>query len=73
MTKNITYGRDFCKSRPTFNRTLMGKDLDHRGYEQLDTVSLKRLKEVERLPSDLKEKIYFFIDVSVRDFKAYAS
>lgn len=45
-------------------------------YEQLDTVSLKRLKEVERLPSDLKEKIYFFIDVTVRDFKAskaYAS
>jgi len=39
-------------------------------YEQLDTVSLKRLKEVEKLPSDLKEKIYFFIDVTVRDFKA---
>ncbi len=39
-------------------------------YEQLDTASLKRLKEVERLPSDLKEKIYFFIDVTVRDFKA---
>jgi len=39
-------------------------------YEQLDTVSLKRLKEVEKLPSDLKEKIYFCIDVTVRDFKA---
>lgn len=39
-------------------------------YKQLDMVSLKRLKEVEKLPSDLKEKIYFFIDVTVRDFKA---
>ena len=38
-------------------------------YEQLDTVSLNRLKEVEKLPSDLKEKIYFFIDVAIRDFK----
>ncbi len=39
-------------------------------YEQLDTVSLSRLKEIERLPAELKEKIYFFIDVAVRDFKA---
>jgi len=45
-------------------------------YEQLDTISLKRLKEVEKLPADLKEKIYFFIDVAIRDFKtqkAYSS
>lgn len=38
-------------------------------YEQLDTVSLKRLKEVKKLPSELKEKIYFFIDVAIRDLK----
>jgi len=39
-------------------------------YEQLDTITLKRLKEVEKLPSDLKDKIYFFIDVAIRDYKA---
>ena len=45
-------------------------------YEQLDTHTLKRLKEVEKLPQDLKDKLYFFIDMTVRDFKAskaYAS
>ena len=45
-------------------------------YEQLDTTTLKRLKEIEKLPEDLKEKVYFFIDMSIRDFKtskAYAS
>ena len=39
-------------------------------YENIDKVTLKRLKEIENLPADLKEKIYFFIDVTVRDFKA---
>ncbi len=38
-------------------------------YEQIDTVTLNRLQEVEKLPQDLKEKIFFFIDVTVRDFK----
>lgn len=45
-------------------------------YEQLDTSTLVRLKEIERLPSELKDKLYFFIDMTVRDFKArktYAS
>jgi len=45
-------------------------------YEQLDTLSLKRLKDIEKLPVDTKEKLYFFIDMTVRDFKAskaYAS
>ena len=39
-------------------------------YEQLDAITLNRLKEVEKLPQDLKEKIFFFIDVTVRDYKA---
>lgn len=39
-------------------------------YEQLDTSSLKELKEVEKLPLDLKGKIFYFIDVTVLDFKA---
>jgi transcriptional regulator with XRE-family HTH domain len=38
-------------------------------YEQIDKVTLSRLKEIEKLPQELKEKIYFFIDVAVRDFK----
>ena len=45
-------------------------------YEQLDASTLVRLKEIERLPSELKDKLYFFIDMTVRDFKAretYAS
>lgn len=38
-------------------------------YEQIDKTTLNRLKEIEKLPEELKEKIYFFIDVAVRDFK----
>ena len=40
-------------------------------YEKLDTDTLIRLKEIEKLPSELKDKLYFFIDMTVRDFKAH--
>lgn len=45
-------------------------------YEQIDSTTLKRLKDIEKLPSELKEKIYFFIDVTVSYHKtkeAFAS
>lgn len=38
-------------------------------YEQIDKITLNRLKEIEKLPQELKDKIYFFIDIAVRDFK----
>jgi transcriptional regulator with XRE-family HTH domain len=45
-------------------------------YEQLDTTTLIRLKEIQKLPDELKDKLFFFIDMTVRDYKArqtYAS
>ena len=37
--------------------------------QELDTNTLKRILEVQNLPEDIKEKIYYFIDVSIKDFK----
>lgn len=34
-------------------------------YENIDSVTLKRLREIEKLPIDIKEKIYFFIDTTI--------
>jgi len=39
-------------------------------YEQIDQSTLKRLKEIEKFPDELKEKLYFFIDLTIRDYKA---
>lgn len=36
----------------------------------LDTNTLNRILEVQQLPEDLKEKLFYFIDMTVRDFKA---
>lgn len=37
--------------------------------QELDSNTLKRILEVQKLPEDIKEKIYYFIDVSIKDFK----
>jgi len=34
-------------------------------YENIDSATLKRLKEIDMLPLDLKEKIYFLIDSTI--------
>jgi len=39
-------------------------------YEKLDNQALNRLKAIEKLPTDIKDKLYFFIDVTLRDFQA---
>jgi len=34
-----------------------------------DKSTLKRLEEIQDMPSDVKEKMWFFIDTVIRDFK----
>jgi hypothetical protein len=36
----------------------------------LDTNTLNRILEVQQLPEDVKEKLFYFIDMTVRDYKA---
>jgi transcriptional regulator with XRE-family HTH domain len=36
----------------------------------LDTNTLNRILEVQQLPDDVKEKLFYFIDMTVRDYKA---
>ena len=38
-------------------------------YEQIDDITLKRLKEIERLDKTTKNKIFDIIDTYIRDFK----
>ena len=43
---------------------------------EIDTKTLNRVLELQKLPDDLKDKLYYFIDMTIRDFKAkqaYAS
>ena len=43
---------------------------------EVDSNTRKMILEVQQLPEDIKEKIFYFIDVSIKDFKtrkAYAS
>ena len=35
-----------------------------------DKRTLKRLEEIESLPEEDKEKLYYFIDMAIRDAKA---
>ena len=36
----------------------------------LDTNTLNRVLEVQQLPDDVKDKLFYFIDMTVRDYKA---
>jgi transcriptional regulator with XRE-family HTH domain len=37
---------------------------------EIDTATLKRVLELQKLPSDVRDKLYYFIDMTIRDFKA---
>ena len=36
---------------------------------ELDEPTLNRILEIQKLPEDIKEKVYYFIDVSIKDYK----
>ena len=43
---------------------------------EMDTNTLNRVIELQKLPIEVRDKLYYFIDMSIRDFKAkqaYAS
>jgi transcriptional regulator with XRE-family HTH domain len=37
---------------------------------EIDTKTLNRVLELQKLPDDIKDKLYYFIDMTIRDFKA---
>lgn len=44
--------------------------------QELDEITKNRILEVQNLPEDIKEKVFYMIDVSIKDYKtrqAYAS
>jgi transcriptional regulator with XRE-family HTH domain len=38
--------------------------------EQMDRSTMTRVLELQKLPEDIKDKLYYFIDMTIRDFKA---
>jgi len=55
---------------------ILGVSLDYlvgNSDQELDSNTLKRILEVQKLPDDVKEKIYYFIDVSIKDVKTRAA
>lgn len=38
--------------------------------ELIDKKTLSRVLELQQLPEDIQEKIFYFMDMSIRDFKA---
>ena len=40
---------------------------------EVDAKTLNRVVELQKLPSEVREKLYFFIDMSIRDYKAKAA
>ncbi|WP_299178543.1 hypothetical protein [uncultured Chryseobacterium sp.] len=36
----------------------------------LDMQTMDRILEVQALPDDIKDKLFYFIDMTVRDYKA---
>jgi transcriptional regulator with XRE-family HTH domain len=38
--------------------------------QNIDKKTLTRVLELQKLPIELKDKLYYFIDMSIRDFKA---
>lgn len=37
---------------------------------ELDKTTLNRVLELQKLPDDVRDKLYYFIDMSIRDYKA---
>ena len=51
---------------------VLGVSLDYlvgNSDQALDVDTLKRILEVQKLPEDIKEKVFYFIDISIKDFK----
>ncbi len=40
---------------------------------EMDTKTLNRVIELQKLPNEVRDKLYYFIDMSIRDFKAKAA
>jgi len=38
--------------------------------DEIDTLTLNRILEVQKLPKDVRDKLFYFIDMSIRDYKA---
>ena len=38
--------------------------------QEIDRPTTNRILELQQLPKDIQDKLYFFIDMSIRDFKA---
>ena len=70
------YERD--EAKPSFEAagrlaTLLEVSLDYlvgNSDLEVDATTLNRVLELQRLPIEVKEKLYYFIDMSIRDFKA---
>lgn len=37
---------------------------------EVDATTLNRVLELQKLPNEVREKLYYFIDMSIKDFKA---
>jgi hypothetical protein len=37
--------------------------------QELDVKTQKLILEVQNLPQEIKEKVFYFIDISIKDFK----
>ncbi|NJM94625.1 MAG: helix-turn-helix transcriptional regulator [Cytophagales bacterium] len=35
---------------------------------EIEEKNLKRLLEIQKMPDDIKEKVYYFIDISIKDY-----
>ncbi len=59
--------------------SILGVSLDYlvgNTNMEIDSKTLTRIMEVQNLPSDIKDKVFYLIDVTIRDAKAqkaYAS
>lgn len=70
----------YARKQKKMKQADLGKLLDYLvkdgEYEQIDNITLKRLKDIEKLDQGTKSKIFDIIDTYLRDFKtrqAYAS
>ena len=51
---------------------ILGISLDYlvgNSDQELEDSTLQRILEVQKLPDDIKEKVYYLIDVSIKDYK----
>ena len=51
---------------------ILGVSLDYlvgNSDQEFDSNTLKRILEVQKLPEDIKEKVFYLIDVSIKDHK----